>query len=167
MVVTHISQIQLEEQNMLRAKDYYLSEQVFQVARRFVRISDGKVEAETRYGVTSLKAEEANATRLLQIVRDTDTVGLPRGAAIALCLADTDLTEAENICRALLSHLSALDLSGGAAQARLSVGLAPVARDQSILAATLAANASPARHSAKPANCTPRCRRLRFDFSMF
>ena len=45
------------------------AEQVFRIERRFVRISDGKVEEETTYGVTSLTAAEADAARLLEIVR--------------------------------------------------------------------------------------------------
>lgn len=43
--------------------------QVFQLERRFVRVSDGLVMEETRYGVTSLTAEEASPAQLLQIVR--------------------------------------------------------------------------------------------------
>jgi predicted transposase YbfD/YdcC len=45
------------------------AEQVFRLQRRFVRIRDGKVEQETTYGVTSLTAQQASATRLLQSVR--------------------------------------------------------------------------------------------------
>jgi predicted transposase YbfD/YdcC len=45
------------------------AEQVFRLERRFVRISDGKVEEETTYGVTSLTCTEASAARLLETVR--------------------------------------------------------------------------------------------------
>ena len=45
------------------------AEQVFRIERRFVRVSDGLVEEETSYGVTSLTHDEADADRLLGIVR--------------------------------------------------------------------------------------------------
>jgi predicted transposase YbfD/YdcC len=45
------------------------AEQVFQIERRFVRISDGRVMHETGYGITSLTAQEASPKRLLQVVR--------------------------------------------------------------------------------------------------
>jgi predicted transposase YbfD/YdcC len=44
-------------------------EQVFRLERHFVRISDGKVSEEVSYGVTSLARKEANAERLLALVR--------------------------------------------------------------------------------------------------
>jgi predicted transposase YbfD/YdcC len=50
--------------------DWPCAEQVFRIERRRVRIRDGKVEEETRYGVTSLTAGQANATQLLQRVRE-------------------------------------------------------------------------------------------------
>jgi predicted transposase YbfD/YdcC len=53
-------------------KDYvdwpYL-EQVFRIERHFLRIRDGKVMKEVRYGLTSLTAEEASPERLLELVR--------------------------------------------------------------------------------------------------
>jgi len=45
------------------------AEQVFKLERHFERIADGRVMHEVVYGVTSLNAQEANATRLLEIVR--------------------------------------------------------------------------------------------------
>lgn len=45
------------------------AEQVFRLERHFVRNSDGKVMDEVSYGVTSLTKKEADAGRLLQIVR--------------------------------------------------------------------------------------------------
>jgi hypothetical protein len=44
-------------------------EQVFRLERHFERISDGKIFDEVSYGVTSLTREEADAERLLAIVR--------------------------------------------------------------------------------------------------
>jgi hypothetical protein len=53
-------------------KDYvdwpYL-EQVFRIERRFLRIRDGKLTEEVRYGLTSLTADEASPERLLELVR--------------------------------------------------------------------------------------------------
>ncbi len=43
--------------------------QVFKVERHFVRLRDGKVTDQIRYGVTSLTAEEASPHRLLQLIR--------------------------------------------------------------------------------------------------
>ena len=45
------------------------AEQVFRVERYRERMRDGHVTTEVRYGVTSLAASEANAERLLQMVR--------------------------------------------------------------------------------------------------
>jgi predicted transposase YbfD/YdcC len=45
------------------------AQQVFRLERRFVRVSDGLVMAETTYGVTSLSAQKASAAQLLRIVR--------------------------------------------------------------------------------------------------
>jgi len=44
-------------------------EQVFRLERHFVRTSDDKVFEEVSYGVSSLTREEANADRLLELVR--------------------------------------------------------------------------------------------------
>ncbi len=44
-------------------------EQVFKLERCFRRLTDGQVSHEVVYGITSLSAPEANANRLLQIVR--------------------------------------------------------------------------------------------------
>jgi len=44
-------------------------EQVFRLERHFVRISDDKVFQEVSYGVSSLTRDEANADRLLELVR--------------------------------------------------------------------------------------------------
>lgn len=49
--------------------DWPYAEQVFRIARRFVRMTDGLVEEETTYGVTSLTHAEADAERLLGVVR--------------------------------------------------------------------------------------------------
>jgi predicted transposase YbfD/YdcC len=45
------------------------AEQVFTLERHFVRLADGRVTAETVYGITSLSAREANPKRLLQLIR--------------------------------------------------------------------------------------------------
>jgi predicted transposase YbfD/YdcC len=45
------------------------AEQVFKLERHFKRITDGRIMHEVVYGVTSLTVQEANATRLLEIVR--------------------------------------------------------------------------------------------------
>jgi predicted transposase YbfD/YdcC len=45
------------------------AEQVFCIERRVVRMTDGLVEEETNYGVTSLTHTEANAPQLLGLVR--------------------------------------------------------------------------------------------------
>jgi hypothetical protein len=45
------------------------AEQVFRLERHFVRIADGKVMEETHYGVTSLRTDEADPARLLQVGR--------------------------------------------------------------------------------------------------
>jgi predicted transposase YbfD/YdcC len=44
-------------------------EQIFRLERHFVRISDGKIMEEVSYGVTNLTREEADADRLLALVR--------------------------------------------------------------------------------------------------
>ena len=49
--------------------DWPYAEQVFRIERRFVRVSDGLVEEETNYGVTSLTHAEADADQLLGLVR--------------------------------------------------------------------------------------------------
>lgn len=53
-------------------KDYvnwpYL-QQVFRIERRFLRIRDGKVMEEVRYGLTSLTPDKASPERLLELVR--------------------------------------------------------------------------------------------------
>lgn len=43
--------------------------QVFKLEREFTRVNTGKVTHETVYGITSLTAQKAGATRLLQITR--------------------------------------------------------------------------------------------------
>lgn len=45
------------------------AEQVFRIERRFLRIRDGKLMEEVKYGVTSLTATEASPERLLELVR--------------------------------------------------------------------------------------------------
>jgi predicted transposase YbfD/YdcC len=60
----------LTSSNML--KDYVkwpYCEQVFRLERHFVRISDNKVSEEVSYGVSSLTRAEADAERLLALVR--------------------------------------------------------------------------------------------------
>ena len=49
--------------------DWPFCQQVFRLERHFVRISDDKVTDEVSYGVTSLTREEADAERLLALVR--------------------------------------------------------------------------------------------------
>jgi predicted transposase YbfD/YdcC len=44
-------------------------EQIFRLERHFVRVADGKVMHEVSYGVTSLTRKEADADRLLALVR--------------------------------------------------------------------------------------------------
>jgi hypothetical protein len=53
-------------------KDYLnwpYAQQVFRIERRFLRIRDGKLMEEVKYGVTSLTAAEASPERLLELVR--------------------------------------------------------------------------------------------------
>lgn len=45
------------------------AEQVFKLERHFKRVTDGRIMHEIVYGVTSLTAHQANAARLLEIVR--------------------------------------------------------------------------------------------------
>jgi predicted transposase YbfD/YdcC len=45
------------------------AEQVFKLERHFERVADGRIMHEVVYGVTSLTVQEANAARLLEIVR--------------------------------------------------------------------------------------------------
>lgn len=49
--------------------DWPYAEQVFCLDRRFVRVADGHVMHEVVYGITSLTVQEADAPRLLEIVR--------------------------------------------------------------------------------------------------
>ena len=49
--------------------DWPYAEQVFRLDRQFVRVADGHVRHERVYGITSLTAQEADAPRLLEIVR--------------------------------------------------------------------------------------------------
>jgi predicted transposase YbfD/YdcC len=44
--------------------------QVFKIERRVTHLKDGTVSSRTDYGITSLKADQAGAERLLQAVRD-------------------------------------------------------------------------------------------------
>ena len=79
---------------------------------------------------------------LLDIVRAEDSVGLPVGTAISLVLRDIDLDGAQDISRALLSHLHSIPqvfgVSGGDRQ--LCIGMARVSAYESPLEALLAAN---------------------------
>lgn len=80
---------------------------------------------------------------LLEIVPAHDSVGLPGGTTIPLLLRDVPVSEALDISRALLSHLQSvltLQEEGGAAHARISIGLAQLGEKQSTLCALLAAN---------------------------
>jgi predicted transposase YbfD/YdcC len=45
------------------------AEQVFKLERHFVRRADGRVTAETGYGITSLSAREANPKQILNLIR--------------------------------------------------------------------------------------------------
>jgi len=45
------------------------AQQVFRIERRFLRIRDGKLMEEVKYGVTSLTVAEASPERLLELVR--------------------------------------------------------------------------------------------------
>lgn len=79
---------------------------------------------------------------LLQIVPTGDGVGLPVGTTVPIVLRDVTIEAAQDISRALLSHLSPL-LAGyeeGAASARVCIGLAQVKQGYSPLAAIMAAN---------------------------
>jgi DNA-binding NtrC family response regulator len=79
---------------------------------------------------------------LLQIVPTGDGVGLPVGATVPIVLRDVTVEAAQDISRALLSHLSPL-LAGyeeGAVHARICIGLAQVKQGHSPLAAIMAAN---------------------------
>ena len=79
---------------------------------------------------------------LLQIVPTADDVGLPVGATIPIVLRDVTIEAAQDISRALLSHLNPL-LPGreeGAVHARLCIGLAQLKPGQGPLAAIMAAN---------------------------
>lgn len=49
--------------------DWPYAEQVFKLERHFTRVADGQVMHAVVYGVTSLTAREANAARLLELVR--------------------------------------------------------------------------------------------------
>ena len=49
--------------------DWPGAEQVFKLERRFKRTRDGHVSHEVVYGITSLTAQEAGPTRLLQLIR--------------------------------------------------------------------------------------------------
>jgi predicted transposase YbfD/YdcC len=49
--------------------DWPYCEQIFRLERHFVRISDGKVMDEVSYGVTNLTRQQADAERLLALVR--------------------------------------------------------------------------------------------------
>jgi predicted transposase YbfD/YdcC len=49
--------------------DWPGAEQVFKLERHFVRVADGHVTDQTAYGITSLRATEADPARLLQLVR--------------------------------------------------------------------------------------------------
>ena len=60
----------LTSSSMLKGYVHWpFAEQVFKLERRFVRITDGLVLEETVYGVTSLTHAQADANRLLGIVR--------------------------------------------------------------------------------------------------
>lgn len=50
--------------------DFPYVEQVFKIERRFTNKKTGKVSEETVYGITSRSEEEADAEKILQIVRD-------------------------------------------------------------------------------------------------
>jgi predicted transposase YbfD/YdcC len=65
-----LEQRTLTSSSMLKGYiDWPSAEQVFRLKRRFVRTTDGLVQEETTYGVTSLTAAEADARRLLSTVR--------------------------------------------------------------------------------------------------
>jgi len=78
---------------------------------------------------------------LLEIVRKSDTVGLPSTASFFIVLRDISEDGARNICKALLSHLHSdprLQLANRGI--RVCIGLAHPARGSSALATLLAAN---------------------------
>ncbi|MCB1675700.1 MAG: sigma 54-interacting transcriptional regulator [Halioglobus sp.] len=79
---------------------------------------------------------------LLEIVRTTDRVGLPVGACITLVLCDVELAGARDISLAALSHINtiAVEAGGGAAGARLCVGLSRPGADDTPLSALVEAN---------------------------
>ena len=73
---------------------------------------------------------------LQQIVPTRDDVGMPVGMAIPIALRDTTIEQAQDIGKALLSHLAPL-LAGGA---RIRVGFAQCGQAQGPLEALIAAN---------------------------
>jgi DNA-binding NtrC family response regulator len=73
---------------------------------------------------------------LQQIVPARDDVGIPVAAAIPIALRDVTIEQAQDIGRALLSHLAPL-LEGAA---RIRIGLAHCGQGESPLAALIAAN---------------------------
>ncbi|MCB1678847.1 MAG: sigma 54-interacting transcriptional regulator [Halioglobus sp.] len=79
---------------------------------------------------------------LLGIVRTGDRVGLPVGTCITLVLRDVDLAGARDISCAVLSHISTVAASsgGGAAGARLCIGLSRPDAQDTPLSILLAAN---------------------------
>lgn len=77
---------------------------------------------------------------LLDIVRAQDTVGLPVGTTIGLVLREIDIPAAQDICRALLSHLHSIPRFAAIGELRLSIGLARVAACDRPMATLLAAN---------------------------
>jgi DNA-binding NtrC family response regulator len=82
---------------------------------------------------------------LLEIVPAQDTVGLPAGTTIPLLLRDVPMAEAMDISRALLSHLQSVlsvQEKGGAAHARVSIGLAQLDTGHSTLSSLVAANSA-------------------------
>lgn len=81
---------------------------------------------------------------LLEIVRTADTVGVPSVAAILIVLRDMDIDGAQDICRALLSHLHRIHSRPGTviAEARICVGLAHRSSGASALSTLLAANSA-------------------------
>jgi len=79
---------------------------------------------------------------LQEIVRTADTVGAASVASILVVLHDMDIEGAQDICRALLSHLYRTHIRPGTliADARICVGLAHKTPADSALSTLLAAN---------------------------
>ena len=98
---------------------------------------------DAQWGVTETeRLMNEMRSSLLEIVRTADTVGAASVASILVVLRDMDIDGAQDICRALLSHLHRIHIRPGTviADARICVGLAHRSPGVSALSTLLAAN---------------------------